>query len=215
MLNSFISPAAPTPTQTKAKPKGVQVLPGGPAPQLRPASERPQMKQSISAEVPHASKDPLTAYMLSRSKSSLCAPYVPTGAPTRPPIPASASTAAPAKIPALRATTTFTTLGRATINMDDLLDQVIHSIVTDDPSHLPPAKQKSTKRPGTQVVTEDEELLQQILSNQELNIAKLERKVQGTSARPWMVPFTDIEPFLQAKLGIGNHGEAYRPAIWR
>lgn len=210
MLNSFIADAG-TPAQPKAKPKGVLVLPEGPLPQLKPAAEKPRVIQS---EVPYAAKDSITGYMFSRPKALVSAPFIPTGAPTRPPIPAAASTTSPAKHPALRATTTFTTLGRATINMDDLLDQVIHSIVTDDPN----VQQKAgAKRPATQQAppTEDEELLGQILSNQELNMAKLERKAQGTAARPWMVPFAEIEPFLQAKLGIGNHGESYRPGIWR
>lgn len=63
--------------------------------------------------------------------------------------------------------------------------------------------------------SEDDELIGQILSNEELNLARIEHSALGHGAREWMVPFAEIETYLQAKLGIGNHGEAYRPSIWR
>jgi hypothetical protein len=220
MLNSFIGADRVAQEQPVSKPnksKGVQVLPTGPIPTLRP------VETQQPSEVPRANKDPTTAYMLPRSHSSLSIHNAAQMEPepsrvSRAPIPAAASVAAPAKIPALRSTANFTTLGRATINMDDLLDQVIHSIVTDDSSGKVNAtgKQSQTSKANAAAPTEDEELMSQILSNQELNIVKLERKVQSTTGqRDWMVPFSEFEPLLQAKLGIGNHGEAYRPGIWR
>ena len=54
-------------------------------------------------------------------------------------VPAAASTVAPSKIPALRTTSALPAsfAARNTINMDDLLDQVIHSIVTEEASRPP------------------------------------------------------------------------------
>jgi hypothetical protein len=132
---------------------------------------------------------------------------------SRAPVPASASVAAPPKAPALRTTTNFT-LGRATLNMDDLLDQVIHSIVSED-ANKGNGQAKQLNKTNAAAHDEDEELVSQILGGHELNIINLERKAQSAGGRGWTVPFSEFEPLLQAKLGIGNHGEAYRPGIWR
>lgn len=145
MLNSFIGSESIAHEQPVVKPKakGVQVLPAGPIPALRPVEE---------PEFPKANKD-LTASVAIRQQIREQVPeqiptqpvQPPTQVPaqtlpvrlepeltrvSRPPVPAAASVVDTAKIPALRSTTSSTTLGRATVNMDDLLDQVIHSIVT-------------------------------------------------------------------------------------
>eukprot|EP00026_Physarum_polycephalum_P001028 Phypoly_transcript_01029.p1 GENE.Phypoly_transcript_01029~~Phypoly_transcript_01029.p1 ORF type:complete len:1091 (-),score=182.35 Phypoly_transcript_01029:398-3670(-) len=229
MLNSFIGSETIAFEQPVAKPnkaKGIQVLPPGPIPSLRPVekkepaevpSDKSELQFSLGISTPAPSHhEPTPTHHEPEPTYSEPEParYEPERSRvSRAPVPASASVAAPAKAPALRSTTNFT-LGRTTLNMDDLLDQVIHSIVSED-ANKGTSHAKQPNKANTAAHDEDEELVSQILGGQELNIVHLERKSMSTGGRGWMVPFSEFEPLLQAKLGIGNHGEAYRPGIWR
>lgn len=134
---SFDDPSPRVLTRATSKPKlGVQVLPSGPVPTLVPqansdnkADSKSMRPRSIPIQAPVEN---------SPSSSPSTAPRVPVHQPTvarmsRTAVPLVASTPTPSKIPTLRTTSSLNTgFTRATINMDDLLDQVIQSIVTDE-----------------------------------------------------------------------------------